>query len=535
MGCVTVEERSDAAVGEGGKRADAGAQEAGAHEDLRRQLAETPESLRVAIVPHPARLISVERERVHRRQTLFTVLWTVVFAGPFFATAMGAAVPVLAQVAKLSDRWYGLLQALPALALLVQIPGALLVSRLAHRPRAVMWLVVTSRLLWVPVAAVPLVLDPGKVATATFLTLVSVSWVLAQLGGLAWQAMVTDLVPRKKRGAYFGTRTRLLAGVNLVCSLALAFTLPRADQEGAAWLVLAIFTFGSCIGAAEGLWYRHSLDPKPSGKRRGGGRGALRFVDLLKPLTDRKFLPFLMFGFLIAASNGIVGPFLWRHFLNAQAMVPWKVTLILQTAALVGMLATAALWGKYVDRYGTKATILVAIVGGQMFTMMWPLVNPEMWWLGVVVQFAGVAMWVGLDVALGNRLYGHGSTGGPGYFAVFNAVLAAAGFGFTVLGGEIAERLHDAGWIKWLGEEHARWGLSFNVYMLLLAMCIALRVLAMIVVMRLFERDRQGMTTARSAMAITTDLQAQLTGVAMLPYRRIRALPLIRDVFPEGK
>lgn len=469
--------------------------------------------LRAPALPHPARRRDVERERVHRRQTLSMVMWTVLLSGPFFASVLGGAVPVLAGVAQLSDRWYGLIQAMPALAMLAQLPGALLISRVRHRPRIVFTLGILARLIWIPVAAVPLLLPPGAVATASLLVMVGLAWVSFHISGLAWQSFMGDLVPARIRGVYFGTRLRLFSLTNLVSSVLLAAVLPSAQSPWAAWTIFGVFTVAAITGAIELLGYRHAYDTP----RR---RPAIRTAELLKPLADRAFLPFLVLGMLVAASNGIVGPFLWRHFLAAMEMPPLKVTLILQTSALLAMMLTAGVWGAWVDRYGAKAAMVVGIICGQAATLAWPVVSVERWWLGLAVMLVGVGFWTAVDVGLVNRLFRYGQSGGPGYFALFNGALAVAGFTATWLGGEIAERFASASWIDAVARWAEPYGLAFNVYMFLSLLCVGLRFVALGWLLRLVPRDKPH-RTSDAVRRMALQMQAGAIAVLAWPWRRV--------------
>lgn len=478
------------------------------------RVAAFPEQFKPATYSHPARYIEVERRRRHRRDTLYGVLWTAVFAGPFLGATMGAAVPVLKQVAQLSDLSYGLLQALPSLTLLCQIPGVLLTERLAHRPRGVVYMSFMGRALWIPIAAIPLVLDPGPAATATFLVMACVAWICWQLGAICWQSFMADLVPRRRRGKYMGVRSKVFAASNLLSSVALAALLPNAGEPYAKWVVFAIFTIASVSGLMELTAYWKAYDPP---KR----RPRVKPSDLVKPLLDRSFFPFLLFGLLIAASNGIVGPFLWLHFLQSQGMAPLKVTLILQTSALVGTFMMAAVWGRWIDRHGAKAATVFALALSQVPTLLWPIVTPERWVLGLAVMFVGVSFWAGVDVAQGNRLYQIGAAKGSGYFAIFNAVVALAGFGSTALGGLIAQKLHKAEWVSATGRWFGGNGMVFNEYMVLVGLCALLRTAAVVVMARMNPRDQPD-STARHVRLLAVAMQAHVVGLAVLPWRQFR-------------
>lgn len=464
-------------------------------------------------------------EREHRRHTMRTILWTVIFAGPFFGTVQGAAVPVLAAVAQLSDRWYGLLQAAPSLALLSQIPGVLYISSVSHRLRATYRLGVFGRCTWIVLGAIPLLLPSGPLATTAFLTLIILAWIGMHLGGLAWQSLMGDLVPARRRGRYFGVRSRIAAASNLLTSIALAFTLPSVGHPQAKWIIFVIFLVASVIGIWEVSYYRSGYEPPRK-------RPPMKMADLLVPFADKSFRPFLYFGFLIAFSNGIVAPFLWRHLLNGISMPSLKTTLILQTSSLVGTLLTAPLWGHWIDRHGTKAAFMFAIIGSQLATMAWPLVTLERWWIGLIIQLVGVGFWVGVDVANTNRLFAHAAKGGAGYLAIFNATIAAAGFISTAMGGEIVERLHDVRWVQEFREFHSRFGLTFSPYLVLVALCVLLRTWAVIYLGRAVERDKPTPTIA-GVRAMYNQLQSGLMGLIFLPYKGVRELSRRAGLTPD--
>jgi hypothetical protein len=450
------------------------------------------------------------------------IYWTVLFAGPFFGIVQGAAIPALAQVAHLSDRAYGYLQGLASIALLVQVPGALYVSAVGSRERAIFWPGL-GRLLWIPAAAVPLVMTPGRWATGLMLALVCAAWVGQHISGLAWQSLMGDLIPRRRRGAYFGGRTRLISASTLVTSLGLALFLPDAGQAHARWIVLGAFAVAAACGGAEVLAYRRIYEPPRAS-------APIRAKDLLTPFTDRAFLPFMVFTFTIAFANAAAGPFLWRHLMGPVGISTLRTTLILQTSALVGAILTGSLWGYWTDRHGTKAAYVVAIVGSTVAMLAWPLVTPEHWWVGLIVQFGSVCFWTGVDVSNVNRLFAHATKGGPGYLAAFNTFTAVAAFAATAIAGELMSRVEGARWLAEVTAFHARHHLAFTAYSLLIIACVLIRVGGLIYLCKHIARQHPS-PTAAGVRAITMQIQSGLMGLIYLPVRGFRAR---RPAAPPG-
>lgn len=457
-------------------------------------------------------LLRIVRE--HRRQSLKTALWTVMLCGPFFSTLNGGAIAVLANLANLHDRVYGLIQALQPLALLIQIPGALYVAQIVNRPGMIFVSGALGRLLWIPVGAIPFFLDPGHFTTTLFIVLIACAWMAQHISGLTWQSLMGDLVPARRRGKYFGVRVRIFSVAQLLSTLVVAFTLPKVGQPHAHVILFATLTVVSILGAAECFKYREVYDPP----RRPV---TVKLSDLGRPLQDREFRPFLIFGFIIAFANGILAPFLWRHLLTALEMRPWQATLILQTFAIVGTVLTAPLWGRWMDRHGTKPAMILALIGSSVALLAWPLVSAEHWWVGLALSIVSTGFYTGVDVSLSNRLFGHGSRGGPGYFAVFNATLAISGFTSTYLGGELVERFKSAEWVKDLASSHNEYGLVFNAYTLLVAACFTLRMTGLYWLTRHLPRDKPTETVAAVRLMVN-QIQDGITSVVLYPVRFIR-------------
>ncbi len=443
------------------------------------------------LIPHP------QQFRARVRRSLDTVFYSSILAGLSYCVILGAPVPLLAKVIGLDDRLYGIVAAIPALTALIQLPVSMFLQRFGHAKLLMITSGYIQRLSWVCIGSVPLLFGATQAAVIAYMTLMTVSFTAAAVGGLSWQALVADIVPPRRRGRYWGARSRLMSAFLLLSGVILSFVLPQADDPNVAWVLLAVFGAATFFGLIEVTAYFrvHQSPPRtptpahvsssPAHQApRPGDVGLLR--QLAMPLADRRFAPTLISAMCLAAATAVIGPFLWRHFLDGLQIGPTKTTLILQVAPLVATLLAVAFWGRMLDRFGLRTMLIVCVVGGTLNTMAWPLVTAERWWLGLLISISGQVFWAGVDLALLNVVLRESARpGGNTYAAVFNTACAAATFLAGVVAGEIAKRISGTGWVESLAAWHASVGLAFSPYMVLLAISVLIRFATVAMLLRM--------------------------------------------------
>src|SRR5947208_10843561 len=91
---------------------------------------------------------------LRRAMGLVTLSWVF---GSVWATAIGGApFSLFARDLGASEFQIGVLAALPFLASLVSMPASLLTERTGARKKIFLWSLYTQRLLWIPIALIPL-------------------------------------------------------------------------------------------------------------------------------------------------------------------------------------------------------------------------------------------------------------------------------------------------------------------------------------------------------------------------------------------
>src|SRR5690349_13825847 len=100
----------------------------------------------------------------------------------------------------------GVIGALPFVGQLFQFVGAYLEERLGQRRLLVAFTAGMSRSLWALIALLPFLGGLAGARLPIFLLVLAISQALVGIAGNAWTSWMSDLVPPRQRGRYFGFR-----------------------------------------------------------------------------------------------------------------------------------------------------------------------------------------------------------------------------------------------------------------------------------------------------------------------------------------
>lgn len=200
------------------------------------------------------------------------------------------------------------------------------------------------------------------------------------------------LVPRRRRGAYFSMRNRILTLVQLgVALLAGHFLDTFAGRTLLVFSLVWSFAFlmrfiGSCVMAAQ-------YEPV---KLRQPATEEAEFVDFLRRLHTHSFGRFtLAFSLLNFAAN-ISGPFFAVYMLNELKLGYLDYTILTSIPSAM-IIVTMSFWGRLCDRIGyvKPMRLFATIVSG--LPLIW-IMTTNYWHLVLVQMAAGMA-WGGMTMA----------------------------------------------------------------------------------------------------------------------------------------
>jgi MFS family permease len=486
----------------------------------------------------------VSRADLLRRQLRWvTISW--LFGSFWFWTINGAAMTQFARALGTPDSGFGWLAALPFIGTLMQLPAGWAIERFGHRKSLFLVSSTLGRLLWSIAAAIPWFLpNAGQWWWPAMAVTLGLSWALMNVGTPAWMSWMSDLIPRRLRGRYFGIRNMVAQPIGLLATLGIGYGLDlaekAADMEPGLMLRVtsAILAIAGLMGALDILCFRCVHD-----------HGAVRreqtitFREMIgPPLADPNFRLFLAFNFVFTFATAYIGQYMWLylfdilHWSNAQANF-----LVVAIPILLRM-GTYHLWGKLIDRVGKKP-ILILGGGVTVFGAVgWMLMTEHSIWPGYLLVVLTTLAWPGVEIANFNLVLDLAGSdhdqpqpakagspsanpqspiprraSGTAYVAVFSIIVAIAGILSGLFGRQIAKSFADMP-PRTFGPQDA----PFTYHSILFIISTLLRAAALVFLIRLFEP--RAVATRDAVRVIVGGFYSNVQRVALYPTQAVGAI-----------
>lgn len=298
----------------------------------------------------------------------------------------GAALTGWALHLGMSAKLVGLVGALPVVAQVLQLAGAFLTARFGHR-RTALAAVALSRQAFLPLAILPLLPLGPDGRRALLLVSAGAHHGLGIVANNAWNAWMGELVPARTRGRYFGRRTALCTVAGGACALAAGLALDRG-QGGRGGLVLQLLALLACLAGAASvaLMARQHAGAARREPARWMAAAAVR------PLRDTRARRVLAYAVAWNGACGLSVPFFGLYLL--RDLGTGYALLAAQGAGLAAAkIASAAGWGRLVDRVGARRVLLVCSAGLAVSPWAWIASGPgRLWPLALETAVGGVLL-----------------------------------------------------------------------------------------------------------------------------------------------
>ncbi|HEU5103284.1 MAG TPA: MFS transporter, partial [Roseiflexaceae bacterium] len=287
------------------------------------------------------------------------------------------------------------------------------------------------------IAALPFLGGLGGARLMIFLVVLAISQALLGICSNAWTSWMSDLVPPRQRGRYFGTR-------NTICSL---------TAMGSSWLAghmldqyrgtsaepvgyALIFGVATICAVAGVLVLRHQPEP-PMRRSERVSIGKL----LSAPLRHARFRTMSLAAAGWALAIGMPAPFYNAHGIqNLHLSFATLALFAIVTSAVT--LISQPLVGRLQDRYGDKTVLVGSTIGVVLLPLGWVVATPTFWlplWLNAIG--AGI-FWPGITQGQMNMLMDRAPAESRGaYVASYGAITGLGTFVASLLGGLIATGL----------------------------------------------------------------------------------------------
>jgi MFS family permease len=321
-----------------------------------------------------------------------------------------------------SARHIGFLSAFPnMLAALLQFRSPEITERIHSRKQTILIFVFLQALTLLPVAFMAFANMHMRWLFIAFVMLFSSFGAIATP---AWASMMSDIVPSRKRGVYFGRRN-LIIGLNGLAFAFFAGVIIHFSQKSSAF-----FGFGLLFAAAALFrlisWSFMKKMHEPEIEQKSTDYFSLyQFISKIKTSNFAKFVFFsALFNFTVYFSAPFFAVFMLRD-LHFDYITYSVVTLSLTFAVQI----TLPRWGRLADRFGNLTVLRTAAPLIGLVPLLWA-VNHHPVFLVCAQIFAGM-LWSGFNLCALNFLYDAVTpakrTRCIAYFNAFNGIAMGLG------------------------------------------------------------------------------------------------------------
>jgi MFS family permease len=283
---------------------------------------------------------------------------------------------------------------------------------------------------WLLILCLPLL--PAAHAISALLLVLTLYYGAANLSAPQWTSLMRDLVPGRRRGRYFGHRTRWTTITSFIALFVCGLILHSFDSLGLTVLgFVAIFVVAFVARSISVYHLTYLVEPESAGK--APEIGMRQWLDSLHSSGAVHFSGYFM---LMNLSVAIASPFFAVYVLRDLGFSYLEFMFYAGTSVLVQFL-TLSQWGRLADVFGNRLILTVTSVSIPIVPALW-LLGSEFWYLLLIQCLAGVS-WGGFSLSAGNILFEMlPRTQRVAYVAFHNVAAAAAVFVGAMLGAALA-------------------------------------------------------------------------------------------------
>lgn len=382
-------------------------------------------------------------QRLRHRELLLSLKYATIeacFSVPMLNLTM-PSFPFVIAFAVMALGWgpgaIGLMAALPHFCNLVQPPLATWLRGRMSLFQMMSLSFLLSSAPWGLVAGLPLLKESQR--DGAFAVLLTIATLANSLGSVAWSAAISELVPPRLSGSYFGRRNLVFGFWTLVTVIVASWAAEKGNNS--------LVTFGWIFAAAGlgrliGYLFLTRMKFPPSVMLREDHPPDL--AEIGEPLRSFNYLKLVAFVGVWGLLLNLGQPF-YTVFLLEGLKRPMSDVGLLTALAGVGGLLTLRGWGWLCDRYGSKPVLYVAsIVWALTGLVAWSLAGERFFWHLAVAYLVVGATTACFQLCQFNLMLKLAPANKAPYVAVFLALtslLTAAG---PLLGGLILKLLPDA-------------------------------------------------------------------------------------------
>jgi MFS family permease len=255
------------------------------------------------------------------------------------------------------------------------------------------------------------------------------------LAGPAWGSLMSDYIPSRQRGRYFGWRNRIVGIVTLgsvIASGLLLHWLEDVSYTAAFSIIFSVAALTRYVSAH----FIGRIDEPPQKK---DPASEFTFVMFLARFRESNFLKFVIAIACLNFASYLAAPF-FPVFMLRDLQFSYLTYMALQVGSSLASLIALPLWGRHADLVGNVRVLRLSSFFAVLVPVLW-LFSHNPVYLMLVQIWAGFS-WSGVTLCTGNFIYDAVTPQKRvrciAYFNVINGVAIFLG---SSMGGFLASRL----------------------------------------------------------------------------------------------
>jgi MFS family permease len=279
-----------------------------------------------------------------------------------FALALGASTGLI-----------GLVASIPQLIGTLFHPfGAKLIDKYENRKMITALFATLHRLVWIPIALLPIIFGVGQTSIFILLGLLSIMLIFKAVSITSWTSWMIDLVPERIRGRYFGKRN-FFSNLSFLIAIVLSGVL--LDYFVGINGFIVIFSIGLVLGLISTV----ILLKIPEIKMTDGHKDFhFSFKHFIRGIREHKnHSNFVMFMVAVDFSRYLIAPFL-MVFMLRDLNIGYFWFSIMYAALILSLTVFQIYWGKFSDKYGHRKTVKITYFLWLLMPLALLLVSPTL-------------------------------------------------------------------------------------------------------------------------------------------------------------
>jgi MFS family permease len=294
---------------------------------------------------------------------------------------------------------YTVVLALPVLGAVSQIFGSYFLETTGKRKFLFLASGFVHRLLWIPVALIPLFLGADmRMACIWIITvLITISSIANSVTGVAFNSWMGTLVPLEIAGRFFGLRTLVSTISGAVAGLCVGAFVDKVNNLNGFAIVFVIGALFGVVDIATFFKIKHPTlvlsEQKPS----------LRKI-ITEPFKDTNYLKFTLFATAFGFAVNFSGPFFNVYMIENLKMDYFIIALSTQVTSSFATILFIRKFGVLVDRYGNRPVVLLGAIGAAIIPFLWIFTSQTNYSMVFVTNFVAGIFWSAYNLGVFNQM-----------------------------------------------------------------------------------------------------------------------------------